>query len=232
MARRSADDPEDVAFLHDDEVFTADFHLGTRPFAEQNLVAGLDVERSDLAVVGAGAGADGDDFALLRLFLRRVGNDDPAGGLCLGLDPADEDSVMKWPETHGFNPLFHLLKVEHVRWHSAYESASDAPHMVVGRSSVNGRPSRFCSGVGQSGQPDPVTQYPADEHQYRDGCKPAGKPDPDTDPLPVRGEGEPGADPEAHAPIADERENQRPARVVEAAEHARADHLRPVDQLE
>src|SRR4051812_3617081 len=106
MARRSADDPEDVAFLHDDEVFTADFHLGARPFAEQNLVAGLDVQRRDLAVVGAGAGANGDDFAFLRLFLRRIGNDDPAGGLCLGLDSADEDAVMKRPETHGCYPSF------------------------------------------------------------------------------------------------------------------------------
>src|SRR5574338_865693 len=61
----SADDPEDVAFLHDDQVFTVDLDLGARPLAEQDLVAGLDVQRRDLAVVGAGAGADGDDFAFL-----------------------------------------------------------------------------------------------------------------------------------------------------------------------
>src|SRR3954447_5772842 len=140
---RSADDPEDVAFLHDDEVLTVDFHLGARPFAEQDLVARLDVRRSDLAVVGACAAADGNDFALLRLFLRRIGNDDPAGGLRLGLDPADENAVMKWPETHGFNPLFRC-NVEHLRWHSPYESASDATHMVVGRSSVNGARAAFC----------------------------------------------------------------------------------------
>jgi hypothetical protein len=60
----------------------------------------LDVERRDLAVFVAGAGADGDDFAFLRLFLGGVGNDDPAGGLFLGLDPADEHAVMKRPETH------------------------------------------------------------------------------------------------------------------------------------
>ena len=64
------------------------------------LVAGLDVERRDLAVLGAGAGADGDDFAFLRLFLGGVGDDDPAGGLLLGLDAADEHTVMKRPETH------------------------------------------------------------------------------------------------------------------------------------
>src|SRR3954449_11857950 len=96
----SANNAQNVAFLHDDEVFTVDLHLGARPFAEQDLVAGLDVERSDLAVVGAGAGADGDDFALLRLFLCGVGNDDPARCLLLGLDTADEDTIMKRPKTH------------------------------------------------------------------------------------------------------------------------------------
>src|SRR4051794_13862828 len=106
VVTKSADDPEDVAFLHDDEVFTVDFHFGARPFAEQDLVARLDVRRSDLAVVATSAGADGDDFAFLRLFLRGIGNDDPAGGLCLGLDSADEDAVMKRPETHGLNPSF------------------------------------------------------------------------------------------------------------------------------
>src|SRR5687767_9132986 len=60
--RRSADDPENVALLHDDQVFTVDLHFGARPFAEQDLVAGLDVQRRDLAVVGARPGADRDHF--------------------------------------------------------------------------------------------------------------------------------------------------------------------------
>src|SRR3954447_5005418 len=99
--RRSADDPEDVGFLHNDEVLTVDLHLGARPFAEQDLVARLDVERRDLALFGLGAGANGDDFAFLRLFLGGVGNDDPARSLFVSLDTADEDAVMKRPETHG-----------------------------------------------------------------------------------------------------------------------------------
>src|SRR4051812_2846158 len=101
LLRRSADNPEDVAFLHDDEVLTVDLHLGARPFAEQDLVAGLDVRRRHLAVVGARAGADGNDFAFLRLFLGGVRDDDPASGLFVGLDSADEDAIMKRPETHG-----------------------------------------------------------------------------------------------------------------------------------
>ena len=55
--------PRMSLFLHDQQVFAVDLDLGARPFAEQDLVAGLDVERGDLAVFGAGAGADGDDFA-------------------------------------------------------------------------------------------------------------------------------------------------------------------------
>src|SRR5215208_6126885 len=104
--RRSGDHPEDVAFLHDDEVLTVDLHFGAGPFAEQDLVARLDVERRDLAFLGLGARADGDHFAFLRLFLGGVGNDDPARGLLLGLDTADEDAVMKRPETHRFEPSF------------------------------------------------------------------------------------------------------------------------------
>src|SRR5437868_10916660 len=96
----STNNSQNVAFLHDDEVLTVDLHLGARPFAEQDLVAGLDVQRRHLALFGLGASTDGDDFALLRLFLGGIGNDDPARGLLLGLDTADEDSVMKRPETH------------------------------------------------------------------------------------------------------------------------------------
>ena len=102
----SADNPEDVAFLHDDEVFTVDLHLGAGPFAEQDLVAGLDVQRGDLAVVRPRAGADGDDLALLRLFLGSIGIDYSSGGLFIGLDAADEDTVMKRPKPMGLNPLF------------------------------------------------------------------------------------------------------------------------------
>ena len=51
-------------------------------------------------------------------------------------------------------------------------------------------------------------------------------------PFQSRAEGEPRADAEPDDPIADEREQQRPARVVEAAKHSRADDLRAVDELE
>jgi hypothetical protein len=90
----SADDPEDVAFLHDDQILAVDLDLGARPFAEQDLVAGLNVERHDRALFAADAGAGGDDFAFLRLFLGGVGDDDAAGGFLGGFDAADEDAVV------------------------------------------------------------------------------------------------------------------------------------------
>ena len=54
----------------------------------------------DLAAVVAGAGADGDDFAFLRLFLGGVGDDDPALGLGFFLDALDEDAVAKRTKRH------------------------------------------------------------------------------------------------------------------------------------
>src|ERR1044071_3803119 len=84
----SADDPEDVAFLHDQQVLAVEAALGAGPFAEQDLVAGLDVERRDRAVLAARAGAGGDDLALLGLLLGGVGDGDAGGRRLLGLDAA------------------------------------------------------------------------------------------------------------------------------------------------
>src|SRR6266403_3864978 len=66
----------DIRFLHDHEVLAVELHFGARPLAEQHAVAGLDVERVQLAVLVARAGADGDDLAFHRLFLRRVRDED------------------------------------------------------------------------------------------------------------------------------------------------------------
>src|SRR3712207_4261654 len=95
------DHAHDVGLLHDEEVLAVDADLGAGPLAEQDAVADLDVERLDLAVLVARAGADGDDLALLRLLLGGVGDDDAALGLLLGLDAADHDTIMKWAELHG-----------------------------------------------------------------------------------------------------------------------------------
>jgi hypothetical protein len=86
LADHCLDDAHDVGLLHDQEVLAVDLDLGAGPLAEQDAVAGLDVERDELAALVAGAGADGDDLAFLRLLLGGVGNDDaaPAGAAGVG----------------------------------------------------------------------------------------------------------------------------------------------------
>ena len=54
----------------------------------------------ELAALVAGAGADGDDFAFLRLLLGGVGNDDAALGLLLAVEATDDDAVMQGTEFH------------------------------------------------------------------------------------------------------------------------------------
>src|SRR3546814_4232169 len=76
-------------------------YLGARPFAEQDAVAGLDVERRDLAVFGLDTGAGGDDFAFLRLFLGGVGDDDAASRFFLGFDAANQHAVVQRSKLHG-----------------------------------------------------------------------------------------------------------------------------------
>jgi hypothetical protein len=43
-------------------------------------------------------GANGDDFAFLRLFLGGIRNDDPAFGFLFGLDTTDDDAVVERTE--------------------------------------------------------------------------------------------------------------------------------------
>ena len=63
-------------------------------------IARLDVERDQLAAFVARARADGDHLAFLRLFLRGVGNDDPAFGFDIAFRASDDDAVVEWPEFH------------------------------------------------------------------------------------------------------------------------------------
>ena len=54
-----------------------------------------------LPALVAGAGADGDDFALLRLLLGGVGDDDAALRLLFAFDAPDDDAVVQGTEFHG-----------------------------------------------------------------------------------------------------------------------------------
>ena len=104
------------ALLHDQEILAVDLDLGARPFAEQDDIAGLDVERDQLAAFVAGAWADGDDFAFLRLFLRSVGNDDPALGFHIAFGAPNDDAVVKWPEFHWEFFLRPALRGDHTAY--------------------------------------------------------------------------------------------------------------------
>jgi hypothetical protein len=69
--------------------------LVARILREQDLVAFLDVQLANGSVFLELAVADGNDLALLGLFLGRVGNEESAGGLGLFLDALDENSVIQ-----------------------------------------------------------------------------------------------------------------------------------------
>src|SRR5208283_93623 len=96
------DHAHDVGLFHDQEVLPVDFDLCAGPFAEQHSVAGLDVKRDKLAAFVTSSRSDGDDLAVLRLFLGCVGNDDAALRLILSFDAADDDAVVQWTEFHEF----------------------------------------------------------------------------------------------------------------------------------
>src|SRR5580658_498458 len=72
---RAFDHAHDVGLLHDEQLLAVDLDLCAAPLSEQDAVAGLQVERNELAAFIAAAGAHGDDFAFLRLLLGGVGND-------------------------------------------------------------------------------------------------------------------------------------------------------------
>jgi hypothetical protein len=100
LATGSVQNAQNVALLHDQEIFAVELDFTTGPLAEQDAVSGIEVQRMDLARVVAGPGAGGDNDAFLRLLLRGVVDDDAPVGLCFFLDAADEDAVAKRTKRH------------------------------------------------------------------------------------------------------------------------------------
>src|SRR3989454_8274640 len=94
-ARSGADDAEDVLLLHDEVLLTVELDLAAGVLAEEDPIALLQGEGELLAVLGHSAGPDRDHFALLRLLLRGVGNDDAAVLVVLLLDASDEHAVIE-----------------------------------------------------------------------------------------------------------------------------------------
>src|SRR5882672_11380567 len=94
------DNAHDIALLHDQQLLTVELDLGARPLAEQHAVADLEVDRDQLAGFVAATRADGGDFALRRLFLGAIRNNDAASGLLFGVDALDHNAVVKRTEFH------------------------------------------------------------------------------------------------------------------------------------
>src|SRR5580704_3845420 len=117
LGHRGVEHAHDVALLHDQELDAVDLDLGSRPLAEQHPVADLEVDRDQLAGLVAPAGPDGDDLALLRLFLRGVGNNDAPGGLLFSVDALDDDTVVKRAEFHGHPPKL-FVGLRFLAWRS------------------------------------------------------------------------------------------------------------------
>ena len=94
-----------------------------------------------LPLSSTGAGADGDDFAFLRLFLGGVGDDDAAGGFLIFLDAADDHAVAKRTKFHEIS-LWKCRIGEALRrcagsranWHSRIGSANTFnSHVLIRR---------------------------------------------------------------------------------------------------
>src|SRR6478609_6890307 len=91
---------EDLFLAHDQVFLALELDLLPRVLAEEDLVAGLHVERGDLAVLVGLALADRDHFTLLRLFLGAVGDDDRAHLLLALFDALDDDAVRQRPDSN------------------------------------------------------------------------------------------------------------------------------------
>src|SRR5207344_1114801 len=98
--------------------------LGTRPLAEDDAVADLEVERDELACLVTGTRTDGDHGALLGLLLRGVGNDDAPLRLLFAFQAANNDAVVQRAKFH--ESSFGLKPPGGAVWHSFIASANMA----------------------------------------------------------------------------------------------------------
>src|ERR1700677_2692689 len=89
------EDAEDFFFAHDQQLFAVQLDLGARVLAEEDVIAGLDVERERLAFVVRLALAHGDDFALLWLLFCGVRDDDAATNALAFFNPPNQNPVMQ-----------------------------------------------------------------------------------------------------------------------------------------
>src|SRR5436190_6979578 len=97
------DHGEEVLFAHHQELVAIDLDGLAAVFAEQDAIALLDVHGDDVAAVIALAGADRQDFALVRLLGGGVGNDDSGRGLGFLLHAFDDHAIGERTKVHGIS---------------------------------------------------------------------------------------------------------------------------------
>src|SRR5438876_7321806 len=98
--RFAFDDGEHFVLTHDEVFLTIELDLLARVLAEEDEIARFHVERRPLPIVFDLAASGGDDFPLLRLFLRGIGDDNPPDSLFAFLEALNNDAVVQRSDVH------------------------------------------------------------------------------------------------------------------------------------
>src|SRR6185437_12559103 len=129
-----ADDAQNFFFAQDEQILAVELDLAARVFAEQDVVAFLDVEGQDLALFGDLALAGGNDLALLRLFLGRIRDDDASAHRFLFFDPLDQQAVIERPDLcheYSSNRFFAAAASPFAPWKPLASAISTQPPRVL-----------------------------------------------------------------------------------------------------
>src|SRR6185437_8239320 len=102
---------ENIALAQDHVLRPVDFNFRAAVFSVVHRIAHAQADLHWFAVVIQPARADGDDFALGWLFLRRVGKQDPALGFLLGVGLLDDYTILQGFQFHSSTILCSLAFV-------------------------------------------------------------------------------------------------------------------------
>src|SRR5260370_11960365 len=97
--RRTAQLGQNFFFAKDEKFLVLEFDFRTAVLAEEDAIAGLDVQRDQFALLAL-ASADVDDFALHGLFLCGVRDDDAAPDAFLLFNALHYDTIVERDQIH------------------------------------------------------------------------------------------------------------------------------------
>src|SRR6266849_3691267 len=95
----AADLCQDLVLFQDQQLFVLDFDFRPAVLAEEDAIAGLDVQRNQFALLAL-ASADGDDFAFHRFFFCGVRDDDATLDAFLLFNALHDDTVVERGQIH------------------------------------------------------------------------------------------------------------------------------------